>query len=1137
LIRLSIRARLALLVSAVVAPVILFAFFLLVAFQNGERERAREAASDFARRATAIVDREIAEMTATLEVLATAPALQNGDFEAFDRQARAVLQTRGRFISMRDRRGQQIVNSNLPFGAALPVATDPVLLAADAQIFATTGIVYSDVFAGTTTRTPLVMIGAPVRRDGEIAYALSLTLDPARLAGLLADAAPADWTVSLVDRRDRIIARSRQHERFIDSEATETFRRNAVGDGGSYIGTTLEGVEVLSAYSRSLVTGWRVGVGVPTAVIRAPFTRSAREMLAGAAAVLALSLLLAALVSRGISRPLQAIAATAGRLGQAPAGDLPATGLTEADAIGAALMQAARESSHREELLRKNEARYRQALEVGKIGSWETNFVTCERIWSPEAMAIFGLSLPGGIGRVGGPEDEWRASLHEDDAEIFRPILASLLIGDEHEVEYRIRRAAGAVVFLHGHARVIERDASGRPSRTINVAADITSRRMAERALQSSDAQLDAIAAHAPIGIILADENGAIYDGNARAEAIFGHPVLRSKDKDSYAEWESFHADGSRVASHEYPLARALAGEERPSLEVHYQRPDGSRIWISLIGAAVRDDDRRIVGALVAILDIDAERRATQALANLNADLEDRVAQALAERRLLADVIDNTAIYVQIVGLDWRWLAINRAAAHEFERIYGVRPKVGDDMRDLLRPKPEHSAAVESVWLRALAGEEFVETAEFGDPVLDRRFYEMRFYSLKDPEGRRIGAYQFVTDVTERLVEQRKLAELQKTESIGQLTGGVAHDFNNLLSAILSNLDLLRKRTRDVSAAKLLDGAIKGAERGAALTGRLLAFARRQDLRAEPLNLAKLIEGMGDLLGRSLHAGIVVAVKIPSDLPPILVDANQLEMALLNLSINARDSMPDGGTLTIEAAPHLASPDNDDALAEGRYVRLSVADTGHGMDPETLKRASEPFFTTKGVGKGTGLGLSMVQGLAAQSGGVMRIESELGRGTTIALFLPQARSPAEEAVRRTDTPAEPRMMDRRLTALVVDDDALVGMGTAAMLEDMGHDVIEAASGMAALARLAEHPEIDVVVTDHSMPGMTGLQLADEIRRLRPNLPIVLATGYAELPYGQISDLPRLAKPFRQEELGQIIARVLADEPTQAVSDR
>ena len=1131
MIRLSIRARLVLLVSAVIVPVILFAALMLAAFQSGERARAQDAAFDVVRRASAIVDRDVAEMRAALEVLATSPTLLTGDFAAFDAQARAVLQTRGRYITMRDRQGQQIVNTNLPIGAALPIATDPVLLANDARIIATGSISYSDVFIGTTTGTPHVTVGIPVRRNGEVVYALNLTNDLARLARLLADAAPPDWNVSLIDRRDRIIARSRQHERFINSEATETFRRNAVRDSGSYIGTTLEGVEVLSAYAHSPVTGWRVAVGVPVAVINAPLNRMIKGVLASAAVVLALSLLLAALIARSIGGPLQAVAAAAGRLGQGQIVAPSPTGLVEADAIGAALVQAGHEINKRESLLRDSEMRYRQALEVGKIGAWETDFAKRERRWSPEAMAIFGLSLPGGIGRVGGADD-WRAALHEGDSRIWDPFFKSQLSQDEQEVEYRIRRPDGAVVFLHGHARVVERDAEGRPLRTINVVADITSRRTAERALHASEAQLKAIIANAPIGIVMADEKGAIYDGNAKAESIFGHPILRSPNKESYSEWIAYHADGRRVENHEYPLARALAGEDHPSLDALYQRPDGSRIWISVIGAVVRDEADHIVGALVAVLDIDAERRATEELANLNAQLEHRVDQALAERRLLADVIDHTTVFVHVVGVDWRWMAINKAAAQEFERIFGVRPRVGDDMRELLKAKPDHRAAVEAVWSRALAGEEFVETAEFGDPSLVRRAYEMRSFPLKNDSGQLIGAYQFVTDVSERLEEQRKLNELQKMDAIGQLTGGVAHDFNNLLSAILSNLGLARKRVDDLKTAKLIEGAIKGAERGAILTGRLLAFARRQDLTAQAVDIKTLVEGMEDLLVQALGVGAQLRLDVLAELPPVMIDANQLELVLLNLAVNARDALPSGcGAVTLTARAHEQSGISIDGLKPGPYIAIRVTDTGQGMDTATLKRAIEPFFTTKGVGKGTGLGLSMVHGLVAQSGGVMRIDSIVGQGTTISLYLPQA-TDERAIVLPNENASSPESTSPTYLILVVDDDVLVGMGTAAMLEDLGHDVLEATSGQSALAILAERSDIDMVITDHAMHGMTGVQLAQHIRHQRPTMPIILATGYAELPHGQTTDLPRLPKPFHQMHLAAIIAKVVGakDDP-------
>jgi CheY-like chemotaxis protein len=320
----------------------------------------------------------------------------------------------------------------------------------------------------------------------------------------------------------------------------------------------------------------------------------------------------------------------------------------------------------------------------------------------------------------------------------------------------------------------------------------------------------------------------------------------------------------------------------------------------------------------------------------------------------------------------------------------------------------------------------------------------------------------------------------------------------------------------------LLDNAMKGAERGAALTQRLLAFARRQELRPEPVALPELIGGMRDLLGRSLGPGIVIVEDVAADLPPVLADVNQLELALMNLALNARDAMPDGGCLTISAVE--APAELVERLAPGRYVTLSVADTGLGMDAETVGRATEPFFTTKGAGKGTGLGLSMVHGLAAQSGGALWIDSRLGEGCRIDLILPRA-EPARRKRPPETAPDESRPAVRA-RVLLVDDDVLVSTGTAAMLEDLGHEVIEAGSAARALSLLEVTPGIDLVITDHAMPEMTGVEFARVVRQRYPDLPIVLATGYAELPAGTGSDLglTRLSKPFLQRDLALAIAQ-------------
>ena len=389
----------------------------------------------------------------------------------------------------------------------------------------------------------------------------------------------------------------------------------------------------------------------------------------------------------------------------------------------------------------------------------------------------------------------------------------------------------------------------------------------------------------------------------------------------------------------------------------------------------------------------------------------------------------------------------------------------------------------------------------------------------------------------ERRVEERtrereaalaQVHEMQKVESLGQLTGGVAHDFNNLLMAVLGNLELLRKSVpNDPKMLRLIDGAIQGAERGATLTERMLAFARRQELKPETVDVPSLVDSMVEMLRRSLGPGIRISTDFAPDVAPTRVDPNQLELALLNLALNARDAMPLGGELTILARRERVEAGEVPGLRPGEYICIAERDTGHGMDEATAKRATEPFFTTKGAGRGTGLGLSMVDGLVAQSGGAMRISSQVGVGTVVELWLPVSDGEVQHA--RPPVPPQ-RIVDTRCCrVLVVDDDPIVAAGTVAMLEDLGHVANEVPSGEAALEALRREPGIDIVITDHAMPGMTGTELAARIRRLWPEIPVVIATGYAEIPDGDLG-LPRLSKPYRQQELAALVARLVGDAP-------
>lgn len=402
----------------------------------------------------------------------------------------------------------------------------------------------------------------------------------------------------------------------------------------------------------------------------------------------------------------------------------------------------------------------------------------------------------------------------------------------------------------------------------------------------------------------------------------------------------------------------------------------------------------------------------------------------------------------------------------------------------------------------------------------------------RDVNNRFIRVVGGLVDVTARRRAEEALRQAQKMEAVGQLTGGVAHDFNNVLAIVLGNLEMIRKRVPESDRTRsMVDNAIEGAKRGAALTQRMLAFSRQQSLSPQAVQIKTLVEGMHDLIERSLGPRIKVATNFSDFLPAVFADPHQLEMALLNLVVNARDAM-ESGTITIIADGPAPAPQ---ALHGGPFVRIRVVDTGEGMDDATLARAREPFFTTKGVGRGTGLGLSMASGFADQSGGMLDIASRKRHGTTISIWLPIASSIS--MVKQTSRPDTETGQALRLdgqTILVVDDEALILMSTEDVLQSLGATVVTATTALEALQLFSRHPEISCLVTDYAMPGMTGAQLAAAIRVKSPNLPIVIATGYAEIP-DEIVVYETLTKPFTEEALGEVIAGAIFGARGEVVS--
>jgi signal transduction histidine kinase len=564
-------------------------------------------------------------------------------------------------------------------------------------------------------------------------------------------------------------------------------------------------------------------------------------------------------------------------------------------------------------------------------------------------------------------------------------------------------------------------------------------------------------------------------------------------------------------------------------------RRTGHVMWAALSGCSVpAKDGLKVIGTA---RNITAERLVNDELRRINERLEERVAEVVAERQVFADMIESSDDPVAAVDNDLCVTAMNSAYVSALRRLFGVSLKVGDNLADALAHMPEARDAAVGLWTRALNGE-VVDVPRAG-PDPDGLWHDIRFRPLRDRKGRTIGAFQQSRDVTPRVRATERLRDAQETlqraqkmDALGQLTGGVAHDFNNLLQVIGGNLQLLRRETAgDARAEQRIDFSLAAVARGAKLASQLLAFGRRQPLEPRVVNLGRFLHGIDDMLRRAIGAEIELETVVSGGLWNTLVDPGQIESAILNLAINARDAMDGQGRLTIEAGNVALDEDYARANAEvtpGQYVMVAVTDTGAGMTPEVMARAFDPFFTTKPEGKGTGLGLSMVYGLVKQSDGHVKIYSEVDQGTTVKLYLPRVLE-GEEAV--PEEAAGP-VLGGAETVLVVEDDLEVRETTVALLADLGYRVLKAPDAAAGLAVIESGVAVDLLFTDVVMPGaMRSSDMARRAQELIPGLPVLYTSGYTEnaIVHGGRLDpgVDLLAKPYTREALARKIRQLLS----------
>jgi PAS domain S-box-containing protein len=610
--------------------------------------------------------------------------------------------------------------------------------------------------------------------------------------------------------------------------------------------------------------------------------------------------------------------------------------------------------------------------------------------------------------------------------------------------------------------------------------------------------------------IYMLDPGGAVTSWNAGAQRIKGYKANEIIGQN----FARFYTAEDRAEGLPQRVLATAARTGKFEGEGWRVRQDGTRFWAHVVVEPIRNSRGEVTGFAKVTRDLTEWQQSQEAL------------QRSAEQfRLLVQCVSDYAIYMlSPEGIVTNWnIGGERIKGYAPHEIIGRHFSQFYTEEDRARGMPQRA-------LETAAREGRYENEGWRVRKDGSRFWShVVVDAIHAPDGSLLGFAKITRDITERKAAQESLDrarealfQSQKMEAVGQLTGGVAHDFNNLLMAVLGSLELLRKRLHgDPHQLRLLDNAILGARRGATLTQRMLAFARRQELDPKPLDLPGLAHGMSELLERSLGMGVEIEMVFPASLPRVLADQNQLELALLNLCVNSRDATREGGYIRITAHEDHVGPDHASGLCAGNYVCLMVSDSGEGMSAEVLARATEPFFTTKGVGKGTGLGLSMVHGMAEQVGGRLILKSTPGKGTTAEIWL-QAVEDASSAARTEAEAYEPGDSAGAMRILAVDDDRLVLFNTTAMLEELGHHVVEAVSGEDAL-ELLHRQNFDLVITDQSMPRMTGVQLMEAIQANWPELPVILATGYAEIPGGTHLKASRLSKPFTENDLARAVA--------------
>lgn len=791
--------------------------------------------------------------------------------------------------------------------------------------------------------------------------------------------------------------------------------------------------------------------------------------------------------------------------------------------------QSLREQVRRHQMLAAEFSKERERLitaqAVAKVGSWETDLLTLEVSWSEETYRIFEADPASFIPT----HQSFLNAVHPDDrsmvAGAFRESLSEK---DTRSIDHRILLPGGRIKYVNETWRIDADDAG--LARAVGTCQDISERQLITERLRESEARLERAQEITGIGSWEIDVQQAASVLSKQMYIIHALPPHYAKQLPLSSVASLISEDREQAASW---FQRLLAGEIVEPLEAQICRHDGKTRIVNNEARAFFDGNGKVIKISGTQRDITAAKQADRELRQSQLHLA--LAQKVAS-------IGSAAIDFRTGKWDW---------SDETFRIYGVErghftPSF-EGLATLVHPDDRDELFAAPVLARQGETPPPIEYRIIR-PDGAERVLRREAVLVRDDTGEVLGIVGTVRDVTdlraaerEKELLQAQLRQAQRLEAVGQITGGVAHDFNNLLTVILGNAEVLEKHLAENRVLRELAELTKmAAERGAELTRQLLAFSRQQPLDPKPVNIGQLVFGMDKLLKRVLGEGVRIKTVYGPELWNALVDASQLENALLNLSVNARDAMPDGGRLIIETKNvHLDGTGAfgklhiwaDDLETEtGQYILISVSDTGTGMDAATRLKAFDPFFSTKDVGKGSGLGLSMVYGFVKQSKGHVRILSELGRGTTVELYLPRADETIADLKSEKDYSP---ILGGVETILVVEDDELVRRQLTSQLKDLGYRVVSANDGVEALDILKNSGNFDMLFTDMVMPrGINGCQLADEAAKLRPGLPVLFTSGHAEsavVRQGRLDPgFNLLQKPYRRHELAAKIRATLDD---------